>query len=109
MNNENENEKPLSLNLTVRGSDNIEFSNMGMDLIEGHATGDMKQFGLAINTAWCSDMDQRLGGCLDREQVRTMRDYLNQVIAKWDNEEPTDKTPHEIMMDNVNAQEASHD
>ena len=99
----------LELKLTVRGSEDIEFSNMGMDLTEGFSTGDMKQFGLGINTAWCSDMNERLGGCLDREQVRTMRDYLNQVINKWDNEEPTDKTPHEIMMDNVNAQEVNHD
>ena len=72
-------EEKLKLEMTVRGSN-------GIDLEEGWKTGDMTQGGLGINTVWWTDKKTRIGGCIDREQVRELRDYLNKCIGKWDSE-----------------------
>jgi len=69
----------LKLELTVRGSKGIDFE-------EGYSTGDMTEGGLAINTCWWVEKQARIGGCLDRGQVRELRDYLNKCISKWDDE-----------------------
>jgi len=69
----------LKLELTVRGSNGIDFE-------EGWKTGNMKQGGLGINTVWWTDKKIRIGGCIDRDQTRQLRDYLNSCIDKWDDE-----------------------
>jgi hypothetical protein len=72
-------DEKLKLKMEVRGSNGIDFE-------EGWKTGDMKQGGLNINTVWWTDKNTRIGGCIDRGQVRELRDYLNKCIDKWDNE-----------------------
>lgn len=69
----------LSFALDVRGSE-------GITMEEGCRTGDMTQSGLGICTVYYAG-NGVFGGCIDRKQTRDMRDFLNEVIAKWDAEE----------------------
>jgi len=70
----------LKLHLDVRGSEGIDFE-------EGSKTGDMKEYGLSIDTAWYGESRRRYGGCIDRTETKQLRDYLNSVIEKWENED----------------------
>jgi len=53
----------------------------------GSKTGDMKEYGLSIDTAWYGESRRRYGGCIDRTETKQLRDYLNSVIEKWENED----------------------
>jgi len=65
------------LHLDVRGSE-------GIDLKEGSMTGNMEEFGISINTVWYADQRKAFGGCIDREETRQLRDFLNKCIKKWE-------------------------
>jgi len=65
------------LHLDVRGSEGIYFE-------EGSMTGNMEKPGLSIDTVWYADERKAFGGCIDREETRQLRDFLNKCIEKWE-------------------------
>lgn len=69
--------KLIGIRMKVRGSVDIEF-------IEGSRTADMTQNGLSINT---QEINGRLyGGCINREETKELRDFLNECIKLWEDE-----------------------
>ncbi len=72
------NEPDLRFSLDVRGSE-------GITMEEGWSTGDMTQKGLEISTVYYADA-RVLGGCIDRQQTKDLRDFLNRVLDKCEKE-----------------------
>ncbi len=69
----------LKIEFDVRGSKPIKFE-------EGWLTGGMTETGICIATVWYQD-GRSYGGCIDREEAKQLRDFLNACIDKWDGEQ----------------------
>jgi len=67
-----------SLHIDVRGSKGIDFT-------EGWRTGGMKKSGVEISTVYVQGMGV-VGGCIDRNEAKQIRDFLNKCIVKWESE-----------------------
>lgn len=74
-------EKGLELSIAVRGSEGIDFR-------EGWSTGDMTEAGVEICTVYHADKREKYGGCINRDETKQIRDFLNTCIEKWENETP---------------------
>ena len=81
--------------VSPRGSREIEFDVRGAEpmlFCHGGRTGNMESEGVHVETVWYGkntlnqDDDRRFGGCMDREQVIAQRDFLNESIEVWENE-----------------------
>jgi len=67
----------IGIRMEVRGSEYIEFE-------EGSRTGDMTENGISINTQMHEG--KLYGGCINREETKELRDFLNRCIDIWGNE-----------------------
>jgi hypothetical protein len=70
--------KPL-FKVDVRGAHEITFE-------EGWRTGGMTEWGVSIKTVYWADNKRIYGGCIDREEAKQLRDFLNECLAKWEEE-----------------------
>lgn len=69
----------LKLHLDVRGSEGIDFE-------EGWQTGNMTESGIEIRTVYYADDKRTYGGCINRQEAKQLRDFLNDCIEKWESE-----------------------
>jgi hypothetical protein len=68
----------IGIRMKVRGSKDIEFQ-------EGSQTGDMTQTGISVRT---QEINGKLyGGCIDREETKILRDFLNECIELWEKDD----------------------
>ena len=65
------------IRMKVRGSDDIEFINGGQ-------TRDMKESGVSINAQ--EHLGILVGGCINREETKYLRDFLSECIEQWEQE-----------------------
>lgn len=69
---------PLTFKVEVRGAHEIKFQ-------EGAKTGDMRKPGVLIETVYWADNKRVYGGCIDRNEAKQLRDFLNGCIDLWEN------------------------
>lgn len=79
-NGETKYDKSGALTLGPHGSMRIRFGPESQ-------TGSMKRFGLSVEHSHVYDGNELfIGGCLTRDQVHSLRDYLDGYIEKWSRE-----------------------
>ena len=70
---------PPFFKVVIKGAHEITFE-------EGWRTGGMTEGGISVKTVYWADDKRVFGGCIDREEARQLRDFLNECLDKWEEE-----------------------